>query len=156
MGCDVRLPFPVKQPIFQEAALIFIKKYCFVLEEMEFQGVKMEFFYGLRLPGKTSSSYNCLPNGREKKSNLICSRPCFILGHVSAKRPALRDPQGFPQQWANCAHSYCMQRHIALKLMLSLLHKPSKIGMAFLHRLWKWGVCLPHLYRLMHRHFKSL
>lgn len=44
MRCDVRLPFPVKRSIFQEAAVIFIKRNCFLLEEVEFQRVKMKFF----------------------------------------------------------------------------------------------------------------
>lgn len=35
----MRLPFSVKQSIFLEAALIFIERNRFVLEEMEFQGV---------------------------------------------------------------------------------------------------------------------
>ena len=43
MGCDVRLPSAVKQFVFQEAALIFIKRNCFVLQEMVFQGLKMKF-----------------------------------------------------------------------------------------------------------------
>lgn len=51
----MRFPFPVKQSVFLEAALIFIERNRFVLEEMEFQGGEF-LSVGADLPGNAAAA----------------------------------------------------------------------------------------------------
>lgn len=120
MGQDLRFPFPVKQSVFQEAALIFINKNCFVLE-IEFQGAKIKFFLWVQ-------TYHMSPTTTwhmaERKKNSNVTKGIFCL---DVKAETLKS-FSFSEQLAHILAVW--EGHVlqcnSLEMMLSLAHNPIK------------------------------
>jgi hypothetical protein len=64
----------VKHSVFQEAALIFIKGHCLVLEEMEFQGVKLKFCYWMQTCQEKPAAATTAWHMAERKRESSCNR----------------------------------------------------------------------------------